>query len=155
MTFVSEHVLEENSEKEMSMTVKDDQPVWIIDTFVHAILPERFGFKKTTGSSPDFIDSDALILLRLYLYGYFYQKNSSKNLQEVCKTSAKAHWLMRGTVPDVKEIVSYRKSKPKVLQKVLSEFICFAKGKATPKYYSSKELLQMSDLGRDTLKSQI
>ena len=61
-------------------------------------------------------------LLKLYIYGYFYQVRSSRKLARECKCNVEVMWLLCKLTPDFRTISDYRKGNKEAIEKVFKEF---------------------------------
>lgn len=102
--------------------VGQDAPVRFFDAFVDNLDIERLGFKrsvpKTTGRAP----YDPRDLLKIYIYGYFYQVRSSRKLARECYCNIEVMWLIGRLTPDFRTISDFRKDNKDAIVKVFKEF---------------------------------
>ena len=79
---------------------------------------------KDTGS-PGYDPRD---LLKLYIYGYFYQVRSSRKLAHECKCNVEVMWLLGKLYPDFRTISDFRKNNKDSVTKVFKESNKFCMG---------------------------
>ena len=102
--------------------VAKDSPVRLFDAFVGKLDLKRLGFQRTTAKTegrPAYSPSD---LLKLYVYGYFYQVRSSRRLARECQCNVEVMWLLRKLTPDFRTISDFRKDNSEAISKVFREF---------------------------------
>lgn len=88
--------------------VGEDNPVRAIDAFVDMLDLASLGFDvapEATGR-PGYHPST---MLKLYLYGYFNQVQSSRRLERECGRNLELIWLMGRLKPDFKTIADFRR----------------------------------------------
>ena len=61
-------------------------------------------------------------LLKLYIYGYFYQIRSSRKLARECKCNLEVMWLLGKLYPDFRTIFDCRKDNKDSITKVFKKF---------------------------------
>ena len=82
--------------------VKEDNPVRVIDAFVDALNLAELGFDvvpEATGR-PGYHPA---LMLKLYLYGYLNQIQSSRRLERECGRNIELIWLASRLGPDFKD----------------------------------------------------
>lgn len=65
--------------------VEADAPVRLFDAFVDSLKMDDLGFIRSTPAETGTPGYDPRDLLKLYIYGYFYQVRSSRKLARECK----------------------------------------------------------------------
>lgn len=102
--------------------IDENNPVRVIDALVESLDMVALGFKyaqaKSTGRKP-YNPKD---LLKLYLYGYFNGRRSSRKLEKECKRNIEVMWLINNLKPDDKTISDFRKNNRKALTNVFKQF---------------------------------
>ena len=108
-----------------------DALVRLFDAFVDSLNMTTLGFVRSVPKGTGTPGYDLRDLLKLYIYGYFYQIRSSRKLARECKCNLKVMWLLGKLYPDFRTISDYRKDNkgiqgvqqvlhgPKALLKVL------------------------------------
>lgn len=105
--------------------VGEENPVRAIDAYVSLVEWSELGFADTRKSSR----SDGqkayhpMLLLKIYLYGYFNKIRSSRALERECGRNIELMWLTEGLKPSYKTIADFRKNNPTALKEVFREFV--------------------------------
>lgn len=89
--------------------IPDDHLVRVIDAYIARLDLKVLGFDKAVpkgNGRPPYNPSD---LLKLYIYGYFYQIRSSRRLEAECQRNIEVMWLLNRLTPDFKTIADFRK----------------------------------------------
>lgn len=105
--------------------VDADNPVRVIDAFVDMLDLATVGFNvepEATGR-PGYHPAT---MLRLYLYGYLNQVQSSRKLERECGRNLERIWLLGRLKPDFKTIADFRRDNGPAIRKVCRQFIGFA-----------------------------
>ena len=74
--------------------VEADAPVRLFDAFVDNLKMNELGFVRSTPAETGTPGYDPRDLLKLYIYGYFYQVRSSRKLARECKCNVEVMWLL-------------------------------------------------------------
>ena len=74
--------------------VEADVPVRLFDAFVDNLKMDELGFVRSTPAETGTPGYDPRDLLKLYIYGYFYQVRSSRKLARECKCNVEVMWLL-------------------------------------------------------------
>ena len=80
--------------------VEEDAPVRLFDAFVDSLDMKSLGFIRSTPNQLGTPGYDLRDLLKLYLYGYFYQVRSSRRLARQCICNVEVMWLLSKLTPD-------------------------------------------------------
>lgn len=103
--------------------VGEDNAVRVIDVFVDELDLAELDFigvdPKSTGR-PSYHPS---ILLKLYVYGYLNQVQSSRRLEREAGRNVEVMWLSGRLVPDHKTIADFRKNNGPAIRKVCARFV--------------------------------
>ena len=103
--------------------IGENNPVRVIDVFVDELDLGDLGFNgvdpKATGR-PSYHPS---ILLKLYIYGYLNQVQSSRRLEREAGRNVEVMWLTGRLEPDHKTIAEFRKHHGKAIRKVCAQFV--------------------------------
>jgi len=103
--------------------VGEDNPVRVVDAFVDHLDLVELGFSRViprrTGH-PSYRCSD---LLKLYVYGYLNQVQSSRRIELEAMRNVEVMWLVGRLVPDHKTISNFRKDNGKAIRKVCTQFV--------------------------------
>ena len=108
--------------------VEDDTPVRLFDAFVDSPDMEKLGFIRSIPKDTGTHGYDPRDLLKLYIYGYFYQVRSSRKLARDCRCNIEVMWLLKKLYPNFRTIADYRKDNKESLTKVFKEFNKFCMG---------------------------
>lgn len=108
--------------------VEGDAPVRLFDAFVDSLDMTTLGFVRSIPKDTGTPGYDPRDLLKLYIYGYFYQIRSSRKLARECKCNVEVMWLLGKLYPDFRTISDYRKDNKDCITKVFKEFNKFCMG---------------------------
>lgn len=108
--------------------VPEDHPVRVIDAFVDTLDFVALEFTKAktkvTGRKP-YHPGD---LLKLYVYGYLNQVQTSRRLEKECQRNMELLWLMKRLKPDFKTIADFRRENGLAIKGACRAFIEFCRG---------------------------
>jgi transposase len=107
--------------------VDGDNPVRAIDAFVGMLDLAALGFDvdpEETGR-PGYHPAT---MLRIYLYGYLNQVQSSRRLERECARNLELIWLTGQLKPDFKTIADFRRDNGPAIRKVCREFVALCRG---------------------------
>lgn len=96
--------------------VEEDAPIRLFDAFVDSLDMDKLKFIRSTPKDTGSSGYDSRDLLKLYIYGYFYQVRSSRKLVRECKCNVEVMWLLGKLYPD------FRKDNKDSITKVFKEF---------------------------------
>lgn len=102
--------------------VEGDAPVRLFDAFVDSLKMYELGFIRSIPADTGAPGYDPRDLLKLYIYGYFYQVRSSRKLARECKCNVEVMWLISKLTPDFRTISDFRKDNKESIAKVYKEF---------------------------------
>ena len=108
--------------------VEADAPVRLFDAFIDRLKMDELGFIRSTPAETGTPGYDPRGLLKLYIYGYFYQVRSSRKLARECKCNVEVMWLLSKLTPDFRTISDFRKDNKEAITKVYKEFNKFCMG---------------------------
>lgn len=100
----------------------------LFDAFVDSLNMTTLGFVRSVPKDTGTPGYDPRDLLKLYIYGYFYQIRSSRKLARECKCNVEVMWLLGKLYPDFRTISDYRKDNKDSVTKVFKEFNKFCMG---------------------------
>src|SRR5262245_22156198 len=103
-----------------------ESPARAIDAFVDMLDLATVGFHvepETTGR-PGYHPAT---MLRLYLYGYLNQVQSSRRLERECGRNLELIWLTGRLKPDFKTIADFRKDNGLAIRKVCQQFVALCR----------------------------
>ena len=115
--------------------ITEDNSVRVIDVFIDSLDISALGFKtkpENTGR-PGY---DPSTMLKLYVYGYLNQVQSSRRLEREAQRNVELMWLLGRLAPDFKTIADFRKDNGSGIKKVCKEFVllcrCYCKLQMSP-----------------------
>lgn len=106
--------------------VEDSNPVRAVDAFVEMLDLAGLGFNvepEATGR-PGYHPA---LMLRIYLYGYLNQVQSSRRLERECARNLELIWLTRRLAPDFKTIADFRRDNGSAIRKVCQKFVALCR----------------------------
>ena len=107
--------------------IDEDNSVRVVDVFVDQLDLSELGFSgvgpKTTGR-PAYHPS---VLLKLYIYGYLNQVQSSRRLEREAGRNVEVMWLTGRLVPDHKTIADFRKDNGAAIRQVCAQFVALCR----------------------------
>lgn len=106
--------------------VEDGNPVRAIDGFVEMLNLAALGFDiepEATGR-PGYHPA---LMLRIYLYGYLNQVQSSRRLERECGRNLELIWLTGRLKPDFKTIADFRKDNGPAIRKTCQQFVALCR----------------------------
>jgi transposase len=105
--------------------VDESSPVRAIDAFAD-ILPRMLGFNAQPAATgrPGYHPG---LTLRIYLYGYLNQVQSSRRLERECGRNLELIWLTGRLKPDFKTIADIRRVNGPAIHKVCQQFLALCR----------------------------
>lgn len=107
--------------------IEEENPVRAVDVFVDNLDLFDLGFERVaphwTGR-PAYHPSS---LLKLYIYGYLNQVQSSRRLEREAGRNVEVMWLLGRLMPDHKTIADFRKDYGGAIRKVCAEFVALCR----------------------------
>ena len=103
-----------------------DNPVRAIDAFVDALNLRAWGFDvvpEATGR-PGYHPST---MLKIYVYGYLNQVQSSRRLERECGRNVELIWLTGSLKPDFKTIADFRRDNGPAIRNVCRQFVALCR----------------------------
>ena len=97
--------------------VSDDNPVRAIDAFVDTLDLRALGFNvvpEATGR-PGYHPAT---MLKIYVYGYLNQVQSSRRLERECGRNVELIWLTGSLKPDFKTIADFRRDNGSAIRNI-------------------------------------
>ena len=103
--------------------VDEDNSVRVVDAFIDALDLAALGFDgvvpETTGR-PGYHPAP---MLKIYVYGYLNQVQSSRRLERECNRNLELIWLTGRLAPDFKTIADFRRDNGSAIRKVCVQFV--------------------------------
>jgi transposase len=103
--------------------IEGDNPVRVIDAFVDELDLGKLGFERVSPQATGRPGYHPATLLKLYVYGYLNQIQSSRRLERETHRNVELMWLTNRLMPDFKTIADFRKDNGKAIRQVCREFI--------------------------------
>ena len=106
--------------------VEEANPVRVIDAFIEMLELDVLGFntKPELTGRPGY---NPAVMLRIYLYGYLNQVQSSRRLERECGRNLELIWLTGRLKPDFKTIADFRKDNGPAIRKVCQQFVALCR----------------------------
>ena len=103
--------------------IGEDNPVRVIDVLVDGLDLTELGFGGVDPEATGRPSYHPSILLKLYIYGYLNQVQSSRRLEREAGRNVEVMWLLGRLAPDHKTIADFRKDNGVALRKVCARFV--------------------------------
>ena len=97
--------------------IGEDNPVRVIDVLVDGLDLAELGFGGVDPEATGRPSYHPSILLKLYIYGYLNQVQSSRRLEREAGRNVELMWLLGRLAPDHKTIADFRKDNGLALRK--------------------------------------
>ena len=106
--------------------VDENSPVRAIDAFIDLLDLAALGFNTLTAATgrPGYHPG---LMLRIYIYGYLNQVQSSRRLERECGRNLELVWLTGRLKPDFKTIADFRKDNGPAIRKVCQQFVALCR----------------------------
>ena len=99
--------------------IGEDNPVRVIDVLVDGLDLAELGFGGVDPEATGRPSYHPSILLKLYIYGYLNQVQSSRRLEREAGRNVEVMWLLGRLAPDHKTIADFRKDNGLALRRVV------------------------------------
>jgi transposase len=103
--------------------IDEINPVRVIDVFVNELDLAETGFEGIDPAATGRPAYHPAILLKLYIYGYLNQVQSSRRLEREAGRNVEVMWLLGRLAPDHKTIADFRKDNGAGLRQVCARFV--------------------------------
>lgn len=101
--------------------VGEDNPVRVIDVFIDELDLPTLGFAGAASTGrPGYHPA---IMLKLYLYGYLNQVQSSRRLEREAGRNVEVMWLTGKLAPDFKTIADFRRDNGEAIRATCRQFV--------------------------------
>jgi transposase len=102
--------------------VAEDSPVRVVDVFIDDLDISGLGFKAEPSATgrPGYHPKT---MLKLYVYGYLNQEQSSRRLERAAQRNVDLMWLTGRLAPDFKTIADFRKDNGEAIRLVCRAFV--------------------------------
>src|SRR6186997_2788304 len=101
----------------------EDNPVRVVDVFVDELNLEELGFEGAQPAATGRPSYHPAVLLKIYIYGYLNQVQSSRRLEREAQRNVELIWLTGRLAPDHKTISDFRKDNGGAIVKVCRTFV--------------------------------
>lgn len=103
--------------------IADDNPVRAVDAFVDALNLGVLGFDNVVPEATGRPRYHPATLLKIYVYGYLNQVQSSRRLERECQRNIELVWLTGRLMPDFKTIADFRKDYGSAISQTCRYFV--------------------------------
>ena len=103
--------------------IAEDNPVRVVDVFVDELKLHELGFEGAEPAATGRPSYHPAVLLKIYIYGYLNQVQSSRRLEREAQRNVELMWLTGRLAPDFKTIADFRKDHGEAIRKVCREFV--------------------------------
>ncbi len=103
--------------------IADDNPVRVVDAFVDELKLHKLGFEGAKPAATGRPSYHPAVLLKIYIYGYLNQVQSSRRLEREAQCNVELMWLTGRLAPGFKTIADFRKDHGEAIRKVCREFV--------------------------------
>jgi transposase len=100
-----------------------DNPVRVVEVFIEELDLFDLGFERVNPRSTGRPSYHPSVLLKLYVYGYLNQVQSSRRLEREAGRNVEVMWLCGRLVPDHKTIADFRKDNGPAIRRVCAQFV--------------------------------
>ena len=101
----------------------ENNPVRVIDAFVDTLDLAELGFEGVEPAETGRPAYHPSVLLKLYVYGYLNQVQSSRRLEREAGRNVELMWLLGRLVPDHKTVADFRKDNGGAIRQVCARFV--------------------------------
>jgi transposase len=108
--------------------VGEGNPVRVVDTFVDALDLAALGFNGVLPEETGRPSYHPATILKIYIYGYLNQVQSSRGLERECRRNLELIWLTGRLAPDFKTIADFRRDNGPAIRKVCQQFVALCRG---------------------------
>ena len=103
--------------------IDENNPVRVVDIFVDELDIGDLGFRRNVPEATGRPGYHPSVLLKLYIYGYLNQVQSSRRLEREAGRNIEVMWLTGRLAPDHKTIADFRKDNGRAIRNVCSQFV--------------------------------
>src|SRR5262245_10797155 len=107
--------------------VDADNPVRVVDAYVDALDLTELGFDGVEPEATGRPGYHPATMLKIYLYGYLNQIQSSRRLERECRRNVELMWLVGQLTPDFKTIADFRRDNGPAIRKVCRQFVALCR----------------------------
>ena len=107
--------------------VGEDNPVRVVDAFIEELDLAVLGFAGVVPEATGRPSYHPATLLKIYLYGYLNQVQSSRRLERETRRNLEVIWLTGRLTPDFKTIAEFRRDNGSAIRAVCSQFVALCR----------------------------
>src|SRR5208283_3519390 len=107
--------------------VAEDNPVRAIDVFVDELDLLGLGFEGVVAETTGRPAYHPATMLKIYVYGYVNQIQSSRRLERETARNVEMMWLTGRLTPDFKTIADFRKDNGPAIRSACRQFVAFCR----------------------------
>ena len=107
--------------------VGENNPVRIVDAFIDELDLAALGFAGVVPEATGRPSYHPAALLKIYLYGYLNQVQSSRRLERETQRNLEMLWLTGRLTPDFKTIADFRRDNGLAIRAVCSQFVALCR----------------------------
>ena len=96
--------------------VSEENPVRVVEVFIDELDLEALGFAGVVPEPTGRPAYHPAVLLKIYLYGYLNQVQSSRRLERETQRNIELMWLVGCLAPDFKTIADFRKDNDEAIR---------------------------------------
>ena len=104
-----------------------DNPVRVVDAFADTLDLTALGFNGVEPEATGRPSYHPATLLKIYIYGYLNQIQSSRRLERECARNLELIWLTGRLVPDFKTIADFRRDNGPAIRRVCTQFVALCR----------------------------
>ena len=105
----------------------EDNPVWVIDVFVDELDLRGLGFEGVVAETTGRPAYHPATVLKIYVYGYVNQIQSSRRLERETARNVEMMWLTGRLTPDFKTIADFRKDNGPAIRSACRQFVALCR----------------------------
>lgn len=109
-------------------SVDEDNQVRVIDVFVDELDLAALEFERVQPAATGRPGYSPACMLKLYLYGYLNQVQSSRRLEREARRNTELMWLTGKLAPDFKTIADFRRDNGEAIAAACSAFVAICRG---------------------------
>jgi transposase len=103
-------------------------PVRVVDAFVEALDLADLDFDGVISEDTGRPSYHPATILKIYIFGYLNQVQSSRGLERECRCNLELIWLTGRLAPDFKTIADFRRDNGPAIRKVCQQFVALCRG---------------------------
>src|SRR5882724_8604774 len=103
--------------------IAEENPVRVVDVFVDELKLHDLGFNGAEPAATGRPSYHPAVLLKIYIYGYLNQVQSSRRLEREAQRNVELMWLTGRLAPDFKTIADFRKNNGVPICQVCRQFV--------------------------------